>query len=281
MSLEQPPSHPEDLMLAAKFGIAASGSRLDRLSPMQPAVLHLSNVCKHFGGIRAVDGISFEVLRGARVGLIGPNGSGKTTLLNAIAGQDPPDSGEIIFDGQSLARRSPAATARIGVLRTFQDAGVFEGMNVLQNMHASRSRSVEGFSGLWRRADSASTGRALDLLNFVGLGGRTAQQVRELSYGQRKLLEFAMALMNEPKMLLLDEPAAGVSPALIPQLISSLRRANSELGITLLFVEHNMRVVNELAQQVICLARGRLLAAGTPEAIRSNPAVIEAYLGPA
>ncbi|WP_418316556.1 ABC transporter ATP-binding protein [Piscinibacter sakaiensis] len=244
-------------------------------------LLRLHDVSKRFGGVLANDGISFDVPRGALVGLIGPNGSGKTTLLNAIAGLAPPDAGTVVFDGRVLAKLGSAATARLGLLRTFQDAGIFGGISVLQNMLASRPRAGERLPALWQRGDRATAERAMQWLDFVGLAAQREQPAGELSYGQRKLLEFAMALMGEPRMLLLDEPTAGVSPAMVPQLVDRLRRANAELGITLLFVEHNMQVVVDLAQQVVCLARGRVLARGTPAEIRADDRVIEAYLGAA
>lgn len=236
---------------------------------------------KRFGGVHANEDISFDVVRGALVGLIGPNGSGKTTLLNGIAGSIPPDSGAIRFDGRAIERLGVAETARLGLVRTFQEAGIFGGISVLQNMQASLPRSGERLSALWQRTDPATTERAMQWLEFVGLAAQRGQLASELSYGQRKLLEFAMALINEPRMLLLDEPTAGVSPMMVPQLVDRLRRANAELGITLLFVEHNMQVVVDLAQHVVCLARGRVLASGTPDAIRADDRVLEAYLGAA
>jgi len=199
--------------------------------------------------------------------------------LNGIAGQIPPDAGEVRFDGQALGRRSPAATARLGLIRTFQHVGVYDGMTSLQNMQASVSRAGEGVPAMWQRQDSSVSERAMEWLAFVGLAERSGQMAGELSYGQRKLLEFAMALMNGPKMLLLDEPTAGVAPTMVPELVERLRRANAELGITVLFVEHNMQVVTALAQQVHCLSRGRLLASGTPDEIRTDERVVEAYLG--
>jgi branched-chain amino acid transport system ATP-binding protein len=238
-------------------------------------------VHKRFGGVVANEDISFSVAPGALVGLIGPNGSGKTTLFNGIGGQSPPDAGQVRFDGQLLNGLPPAPIARLGLIRTFQQTGVYDGMSALQNMQASVTHSGERLRALWQRPRDAMRERALQWLDFVGLAAKRDHLAGELSYGQRKLLEFAMALMNEPKMLLLDEPTAGVSPTMVPELIERLRRANVELGITLLFIEHNMQVVMALAQHVHCLARGRLLASGTPDEIRADARVIEAYLGAA
>lgn len=242
-------------------------------------LLTLNGICKRFGGVVANDEITFTVARGALVGLIGPNGSGKTTLFNCIAGQNPPDAGEVRYDGQLLTGLPPARIARLGLMRTFQNTGVYDGMTALQNMQVSASHAGEALAACWQRPDAAVRERAHEWLGFVGLAARSETLAGELSYGQRKLLEFAMALMNEPRILLLDEPTAGVSPALVPELIDRLRRANAELGITLLFIEHNLQVVMALAQQVHCLARGRLLASGTPDEIRANEGVVEAYLG--
>jgi branched-chain amino acid transport system ATP-binding protein len=244
-----------------------------------PPLLSLTGISKRFGGVVANDDITIAVPRGALVALIGPNGSGKTTLFNCITGQAPPDTGEVRFDGKALTGLAPAPIARLGLVRTFQAAGVYDGMTALQNMQASATHAGETFADAWRRPDAAVHERAQRWLGFVGLAAKQDELAGELSYGQRKLLEFAMALMSEPQILLLDEPTAGVSPALVPELIDRLRRANAELGITLLFIEHNLQVVTALAQQVHCLARGRLLASGTPDEIRADERVIEAYLG--
>ncbi len=242
-------------------------------------LLELCGVCKRFGGVVANDGIGFTVRRGERVALIGPNGSGKTTLLNAIAGQDAADAGEIRLEGRVLGGRSAAARARLGIVRTFQDAGVYEQMTSFENLLASVAHADEPLHTLWRRPDPARAQQAAHWLDWVGLGEWRDQAAAELSYGQRKLLEFAMALMSGPKLLLLDEPTAGVSPAMVPHLVDRLRRANVELGITLLFVEHDLQVVGALAQQVHCLAAGRLLASGSWQQIRADPRVVESYLG--
>jgi branched-chain amino acid transport system ATP-binding protein len=247
---------------------------------MKPGpLLELRGLRKTFGGVVANDDISLSVPRGAIVGLIGPNGSGKTTLFNGITGQDPPEAGEVLFDARSLAGLGPAPIARLGLVRTFQQAGIFEAMSCVQGMQVSASHAGEGFGALLQRPGTAVRERALELLEFVGLAGKRDQLAGELSYGQRKLLEFAMALMNGPKMLLLDEPTAGVSPALIPALVERLGRTSTEGGITLLIIEHNIRVVMELAQQIHCLVRGRLLASGTPAQIRADARVVDAYLG--
>lgn len=244
-------------------------------------LLQLHAVQKHFGGVRANDGVDLEVPAGAIVGLIGPNGSGKTTLFNVVTGSIAPDSGRIRFDGRDITGLGPASTARMGLLRTFQQASVYAGMTCLQCLLVSHRRAAEPLATLWKQPGAHDCDRAMELLALVGLAGKAGQLAGELSYGQRKLLELAMALMNQPRLLLLDEPTAGVSPALIPELVQHLRHANAALGITLLVIEHNMPVVMELAQHIFCMARGRVLASGTPAQVRADDRVLQAYLGAA
>jgi branched-chain amino acid transport system ATP-binding protein len=242
-------------------------------------LLEVRDLRKTFGGVVANDAISIDVRRGAIVGLIGPNGSGKTTLFNSIVGHHPIDRGSVRFEGRELVRLGVSEVARLGLLRTFQQAHVYDGMTCLRNIEISGSHAHEPWLAMFRRFPRAVTERALELLDFVGLAEHRDALGRNLSYGQRKLLELAMALMNEPKMLLLDEPTAGINPTMINSVIDRLKRANETLGITLLVIEHNMRVIMDLAEHLYCLAHGRLLAAGTPDEIRNDPRVIDAYLG--
>ena len=242
-------------------------------------LLALKAVHKHFGGVRANDGVDLEVPAGRIVGLIGPNGSGKTTLFNVVTGSAPADRGQVCFDGHDVTGLRPAQMARLGLLRTFQHAGVYAELSCLDNLLASRPRAAEPLRALWQRPPAADRDRAHALLAQVGLQAKASQQAGALSYGQRKLLELAMALMGQPRLLLLDEPTAGVSPAFIPELVERLRQANAALGITLLVIEHNMQVIMDLADQVHCMARGRVLASGTPAQVRADERVLEAYLG--
>lgn len=244
-----------------------------------PSLLAVTAVHKHYGGVLANDGVDLVVPVGAIVGLIGPNGSGKTTLFNVVAGSVSPDSGQVKLDGQDITRLGPAQIARRGLLRSFQHAGVFGGLTCLDNLLASHRRTGEPVRAMWLRPHAADRERAHALLSLVGLGAKTSQLAGELSFGQRKLLELAMALMNQPRLLLLDEPTAGVSPALIPELVERLRHANASLGITLLVIEHNMEVIMGLAHHVFCMARGRVLASGTPAQVRADERVLQAYLG--
>jgi branched-chain amino acid transport system ATP-binding protein len=244
-------------------------------------MLEVRQLCKKFGGVVANAGISFHVPRGAIVGLIGPNGSGKTTLFNLVTGLLAPDSGEVFFEDHPLVGKDAGQIARLGLIRSFQNTAVYDKMCCSDNLLASVSHAGRGWRALLGRPARSDQARAAELLSFVGLAGQDACLAGELSYGQRKLLEIAMALMSSPRLLLLDEPAAGINPALLGTLTDKLRRVNTELGVTLVVIEHNMAFLMELAQQVHCLSRGRLLASGTPAQVRADPAVLEAYLGAA
>lgn len=243
------------------------------------ALLEVRNVSKRFGGVVANRDVSLDVPAGRITGLIGPNGSGKTTLFNSIAGFHPIDAGSIRFDGREISRLRTPKIARLGVVRTFQQTHVYRKMNCVQNMQISTAQAGETLRSMLRKPSPAITGHAESLLEFVGLQSKRLLPAGELSFGQQKLLEFAMALMNGPRLLLLDEPTAGINPVLINGLVDRLKRANAELGITLLVIEHNMRVIMNLASHIYCLAHGELLAQGTPEKVRSDPRVVEAYLG--
>ena len=242
-------------------------------------LLEVREVRKTFGGVVANDAISIDVPRGAIIGLIGPNGSGKTTLFNSIVGHHPIDGGSVRFEGSELSHLGVPEVARLGLLRTFQQAHVYDGMTCVRNLEISASHAGERLFTMLRRFPPAVTDKAHHLLDFVGLAGLRDEVAGNLSYGQRKLLEFSMALMNEPKMLLLDEPTAGINPTLINSIVERLKLANASLGITLLVIEHNMRVIMSVAERIYCLAHGKLLATGTPEEIRNDPRVIDAYLG--
>jgi ABC-type branched-subunit amino acid transport system ATPase component len=243
------------------------------------AILEVDRVTKAFGGLVANKGVTLRVPEGAICGLIGPNGSGKTTLFNSIVGQHPIDAGSIRFQGREISRLRVAQIARLGLLRTFQQTRIYGGMTCLQNMVISVPTSELGWRSMFRKSPASDLHKAEDLLNFVGLFAKRHLRARDLSFGQQKLLEFAMALMSRPRMLLLDEPTAGINPTLINGLLEQLRKVNAELGITLLVIEHNMRVIMNLAQYIYCLAHGELLAEGRPEQVQKDPRVLDAYLG--
>jgi branched-chain amino acid transport system ATP-binding protein len=245
---------------------------------MKP-VLEVSGVSKSFGGVVANHNITLTVPAGKIVGLIGPNGSGKTTLFNSIVGYHPIDSGSIRFEGRELSTLRVGQIARLGLLRTFQQTRIFGKMTCMQNMLVSVPRARQTWIWMLRRAAPQDERRAEELLQFVGLKTKRFLSAGDLSFGQQKLLELAMALMNQPRMLLLDEPTAGINPTLINGLMNQLRRANREFGITLLVIEHNMRVIMQLAEYIYCLAHGELLAQGEPEQVRKDRRVIDSYLG--
>ena len=241
--------------------------------------LMVEGVSKRFGGVVANDNISLSVPEGSIVGLIGPNGSGKTTLFNSIVGYHPIDQGSIRFEGAEISTLRVPEIARLGMLRTFQQTRIYAEMTCVQNMQISVPHNNEGFGAMFSKFRPEVMEKADNLLAFVGLYAKRHLLAGDLSFGQQKLLEFAMALMNEPKLLLLDEPTAGINPTLINGLIERLKRSNADLGITLFVIEHNMRVIMDLAEHIYCLAHGQLLAEGSADEIRDDQRVIDAYLG--
>lgn len=247
---------------------------------MTDTVIEVTGVSKSYGGVVANQNISLTVPSGGITGLIGPNGSGKTTLFNSIVGYHPIDEGSIKFKGQEISTYRVPQIARLGLLRTFQQTRIYSNMNCIDNMLISIPHRKLGFADMFKHRGDKETMEEVDrLLDFVGLYEKRRLISGDLSFGQQKLLEFAMALMNRPEVLLLDEPTAGINPTLINGLIDRLRRANEELGITLFVIEHNMRVIMNMAQSIYCLAHGELLAHGTPEEVQNDQRVIDAYLG--
>ena len=243
------------------------------------ALLEVEGASKSFGGVVANENISLAVPEGAIVGLIGPNGSGKTTLFNSIVGFHPIDGGSVRFEGREISKLRVVEIARLGMLRTFQQTRIYGDMTCVENMLISTPVRLEKTWDLFRDHAQKDTDKAEQLLEFVGLYAKRRLLAGDLSFGQQKLLEFAMALMSEPKLLLLDEPTAGINPTLINGLIDRLKRANADFGVTLLVIEHNMRVIMNLAEHIYCLAHGELLAEGPPEDIQNDQRVIDAYLG--
>ncbi|UUX48219.1 ABC transporter ATP-binding protein [Nisaea acidiphila] len=247
---------------------------------MSGNLIEVRGVSKSFGGVVANKGVSIDVAEGGITGLIGPNGSGKTTLFNSIVGYHPIDEGSIQFKGREISKLRVPEIARLGLLRTFQQTRIYSKMDCMKNMLISVSHRDEGLGTMFGSMRDRETEEfAEELLEFVGLYQKRFLIAGELSFGQQKLLEFAMALMNRPEVLLLDEPTAGINPTLINGLIDRLKRANEQFGITLFVIEHNMRVIMNLADRISCLAHGELLATGTPDEIQNDPRVVDAYLG--
>ena len=243
------------------------------------SILEVKNVSKSFGGVKANVDISMSVKEGSIVGLIGPNGSGNTTLFNSIVGTHPIDNGSIKFNEKEVSHLPIPVVAKLGLLRTFQQTRIYGKLNCVDNMLISHKPNNDGIFSVFSKVPKELNEKAENLLNFVGLYQKRKLRAGDLSFGQQKLLELAMALMNEPKMLLLDEPTAGINPTLINGIIDRLIKVNKEFGITLLVIEHNMKVIMQLAQHIFCLAHGQLLANGTPKEIKNDKRVIDAYLG--
>jgi neutral amino acid transport system ATP-binding protein len=247
-------------------------------------ILLADNVRKNFGGVVAVDVDHVEVQRGSITALIGPNGAGKTTLFNLLTGFDTPDAGEWRFDGRSLAKVVAHKTASMGMVRTFQLTKSLTKMSVIENMKLGATHQVgeRWWNGLlpfrWKAQEKLIEQRADQLLQRFKLDHMRNEYAGTLSGGQRKLLEMSRALMTNPRLVMLDEPMAGVNPALKQSLNEHIRGLRDD-GMTVLFVEHDMDMVHDVSDWVIVMAEGRIIAEGTPEAIAANPAVIEAYLG--
>jgi neutral amino acid transport system ATP-binding protein len=241
------------------------------------SLLEAQNISKVFGGIHALDTCSIKVEQGTITGLIGPNGSGKTTLFNVITGYEKVDAGTVRLSDQPITNARPDKVFRLGIGRTFQLTRIFPRLTVMENMHVAAQR--EGIKAILSRwSTTHEQKRALELLDFVGLTQIKDMPVANLSYGQKKLLEFAFVLIAEPQVILLDEPAGGINPTLINQLAERIRTLNKN-GVTFLVVEHNMEYVMGLCSTVMVLHRGTKIAEGSPQEVRNNPAVLEAYLG--
>ena len=247
-------------------------------------ILIADHVSRQFGGLKAVDVAHVEIQRGAITALIGPNGAGKTTLFNLLTGFDKPDTGEWTFNSTSVAGKAPYRLARMGMVRTFQLTKALSRMTVMDNMllGASGQSGERVFKSLlpftWNAQERANTARALELLGRFNLDAKVNDFAGSLSGGQRKLLEMARALMVGPEIVMLDEPMAGVNPALTQSLLGHIKNIREE-GTTVLFVEHDMDMVHDISDWVIVMAQGQIIAEGPPDAVMKDPQVIEAYLG--
>ena len=249
------------------------------------AILRVQHVTKRFGGLVAVDDASFDVKRGEVFALIGPNGAGKTTLFNCITGIFPPSEGQVVFNGHDIAGAKPHQAAALGIARTFQNIRLFEYMSALDNVRVGQHCRTN--SKLWdslfktpheRREEREITERAMELLQFVGIDRHAENYARNLAYGQQRRLEIARALATQPQLLLLDEPAAGFTPQEKVELMRLVDKILAR-GITVFLIEHDMKVVMGISRQIAVLDHGERIALGTPEEIRRDPRVIEAYLG--
>jgi branched-chain amino acid transport system ATP-binding protein len=244
------------------------------------AVLEVRGLSKRFGGISAVDDVSFEVNEGEILGIIGPNGSGKSTLFNCILGQLQPSNGSVHVDGRAVTGMRPCDLNRLGVSRTFQLLQVFPQLSVRENLIlAGQEHKGSMFSRLMGRRDAGLTDAANRMIEFFRLGHLANEKAGGLSYGQQKLLDAAMAFMAGPRLVLLDEPAGGVNLTMLADLRERLRAINAEQKATFVVIEHNMEFVMSLCTRILVLAEGRIIAAGSPAEVRANPQVIEAYLG--
>ena len=243
-------------------------------------VLQVRELAKAFGGISAVRGVSFEVHEGEILGLIGPNGSGKSTLFNCILGQLAPSAGQVRIDGRDITGMRPCQLNRLGVGRTFQLLQVFPQLTVRENLIlAGQEHQASMWSRLVGRRDAGLGAAADRMIEFFRLSALAAEKAAALSYGQQKLLDVAMAFMAGPRLVLLDEPAGGVNPTMLAGLRERLREINAAQRATFVVIEHNMEFVMSLCTRVLVLDQGCIIAEGTPEQVRGNPAVIEAYLG--
>jgi len=243
------------------------------------SLLKVSGLGKSFGGVRAVDGVHFELAPGELLALIGPNGAGKSTTFNMVNGQLRADSGSILLDGHELIGKTPREIWRLGVSRTFQIAETFASLTVVENVQMALLSADRKLFAMWRRAADHQRERALELLDQVSMKAQADRPCSVLAYGDVKRVELAIAMANDPKLLLMDEPTAGMAPKERNNLMALTKELVIDRGMAVLFTEHSMDVVFAYADRMIVLARGRLIAEGQPLAVRDDPKVQEVYFG--
>jgi branched-chain amino acid transport system ATP-binding protein len=243
------------------------------------SVLEVRELAKSFGGVRAVDGVSFEVGAGELVALIGPNGAGKSTCFNLLNGQLRPDRGSVMLDGRDITGRSPRQIWRLGVGRTFQVTATFVSMSVRENVQMVLLSEHRRLFNVWRSAAAAYQDEALALLAQVGMANQSERPCGLLAYGDLKRLELAVALASRPRLLLMDEPTAGMAPQERDELMALTARLTTQRQLAVLFTEHSMDVVFKYAHRMLVMARGRVIAAGDPASVRDNAEVQAVYLG--
>jgi branched-chain amino acid transport system ATP-binding protein len=244
------------------------------------SILSVHDLRKSYGAIQAVAGVSFNVKPGEILGVIGPNGSGKTTLFNSILGQIKPDTGEVEFEGVDISGCSPLEMSRLGIGRTFQNLQVFGKLTLRENLIVAAQEFHGSFWGrMFAPSDNGLAARAQEMLDLFRLNHVADLPAGSLSYGQQKLVDIAMAFMPAPRLVLLDEPCAGVNPSLVDGLRDLLLELNKKQGGSFVVIEHNMDFVMKLCHRVVCMVEGKVLAVGKPEEIQANREVLEAYLG--
>jgi branched-chain amino acid transport system ATP-binding protein len=246
---------------------------------MKPKLLDVKGLDKHFGGLHAINNVDFELFEGDRVAIIGPNGAGKTTFFNLLTGYHRADSGTVIYDGVEITNRSPHQIARIGVSRAFQISNIFHKLTAYQNIRSAVQAQMGKAFDVFGRADQIGKEESGNILELCGLAGKGAVSAGELSQGDKKKLELALALAGKPKLLLLDEPTAGMSLEETRETMTLVDRLNEEHNLTILFTEHDISVVFKHAQKVILLHRGEIIVSGTPEQVRTNEMAQGVYLG--
>ena len=256
--------------------------------PIPPPLLTLSHIGKQFGGLTALSDVSLHILRGEIYGLIGPNGAGKTSLLNMVSGFYRPDRGRIAFEGEDITRLAPSRIAERGIARTFQNIALFRGMTVLDNLMLGRHVRMKAgvlssfiYWGMAQKEEIAHREKVEDLIEFLKLEDLRKQLTGALSYGLQKRVELGRALAAEPRMLLLDEPMAGMNQEEKEDMARYVLDVNEERGTTVVLIEHDMGVVMDISKRVVVLDRGRVIAEGDPKSVQANPDVVRAYLGTA